>query len=83
MIKVLFSLLIRLTPPGKDARVMFHAVRLGILPIVSRRLDSEERQRISSGDDSTFGFLLLITYLSSGDVYIWEVRCRAFSARPY
>ncbi|KAI0743985.1 Gti1/Pac2 family-domain-containing protein [Daedaleopsis nitida] len=32
-----------------DAHVIFHAVSLGILPIVSRRLDIEERRYIHSG----------------------------------
>ncbi|KAI8993968.1 hypothetical protein BD414DRAFT_268926 [Trametes punicea] len=32
-----------------DARIIFHAVTLGILPIVSRRLDIEERRYIHSG----------------------------------
>ncbi|KAJ2961546.1 hypothetical protein NUW54_g14381 [Trametes sanguinea] len=32
-----------------DAHVIFHAVTLGILPIVSRRLDIEERRYIHSG----------------------------------
>ncbi|KAF8873892.1 Gti1/Pac2 family-domain-containing protein [Infundibulicybe gibba] len=33
-----------------DAHVIFHAVSLEILPIVSRRLDNEERRAISSGN---------------------------------
>ena len=32
-----------------DAHVIFHAVSLGLLPIVSRRLDIEERRFIHSG----------------------------------
>ena len=32
-----------------DAHVIFHAVSLGLLPIVSRRLDLEERRYIHSG----------------------------------
>jgi hypothetical protein len=32
-----------------DAHVIFHAVSLNLLPIVSRRLDTEERRGISSG----------------------------------
>ena len=32
-----------------DAHVIFHAVSLGLLPIVSRRLDIEERRYIHSG----------------------------------
>ncbi|KAI0633581.1 Gti1/Pac2 family-domain-containing protein [Trametes polyzona] len=32
-----------------DAHVIFHAVSLGLLPIVSRRLDMEERRYIHSG----------------------------------
>jgi len=32
-----------------DAQVIFHAVSLNILPMVSRRLDTEERRAISSG----------------------------------
>lgn len=32
-----------------DAHVIFHAVTLGLLPIVSRRLDIEERRYIHSG----------------------------------
>ncbi|KAK1222769.1 hypothetical protein PQX77_014378 [Marasmius sp. AFHP31] len=32
-----------------DAHVIFHAVSLNLLPIVSRRLDTEERRSISSG----------------------------------
>lgn len=33
-----------------DALVIFHAVRHGLLPIVKRRLDAEERRSIRSGD---------------------------------
>jgi Gti1/Pac2 family transcription factor len=32
-----------------DAHVIFHAVSLDLLPMVSRRLDTEERRSISSG----------------------------------
>jgi len=32
-----------------DAHVIFHGVALGILPMISRRLDTEERRAISSG----------------------------------
>ncbi|RDB25457.1 cAMP-independent regulatory protein pac2 [Hypsizygus marmoreus] len=32
-----------------DAHIIFHAVSLNILPIVSRRLDTDERRSISSG----------------------------------
>ncbi|KAJ7212946.1 Gti1/Pac2 family-domain-containing protein, partial [Mycena pura] len=32
-----------------DAHVIFHAVRLGRLPMITRRLDTEERRAISSG----------------------------------
>jgi hypothetical protein len=32
-----------------DAQIIFHAVSLGILPMVSRRLDTEERRDIHSG----------------------------------
>ncbi|KAJ7812176.1 Gti1/Pac2 family-domain-containing protein, partial [Mycena olivaceomarginata] len=32
-----------------DAHVMFHAVRLGKLPMITRRLDTEERRAVSSG----------------------------------
>lgn len=32
-----------------DAHVVFHAVYLNRLPIVSRRLDTEERRSITSG----------------------------------
>ena len=32
-----------------DAQVIFYAVSKGVLPIVSRRLDSEERRCIRSG----------------------------------
>jgi hypothetical protein len=32
-----------------DAQVIFHAVSLNILPMVNRRLDTEERRAISSG----------------------------------
>lgn len=32
-----------------DAHVIFHAVFLGLLPIVSRRLDTEERRAICPG----------------------------------
>jgi hypothetical protein len=39
---------IRIRSPS-DARVMFHAVLLGILPMVTRRLDTEERSLISPG----------------------------------
>ncbi|KAF9218789.1 hypothetical protein BS17DRAFT_719613 [Gyrodon lividus] len=33
----------------QDAQVIFHAVALGVLPMVTRRLDTEERRAISSG----------------------------------
>ncbi|EGO00318.1 hypothetical protein SERLA73DRAFT_180841 [Serpula lacrymans var. lacrymans S7.3] len=33
----------------QDAQVIFHAVSLNILPMVTRRLDTEERRAISSG----------------------------------
>lgn len=39
---------IRVRSPA-DARVIFHAVFLNILPIVTRRLDNEERASISPG----------------------------------
>ncbi|CAK5265384.1 unnamed protein product [Mycena citricolor] len=32
-----------------DAHVIFHAVTLGILPIITRRLDTDERRAITSG----------------------------------
>lgn len=32
-----------------DAQVIFHAVRLQLLPMVTRRLDTEERRAIKSG----------------------------------
>jgi Gti1/Pac2 family transcription factor len=32
-----------------DAQIIFHAVSLGILPMVARRLDTEERRAIHSG----------------------------------
>lgn len=39
---------IRIRSPS-DARVVFHAVVLDILPMVTRRLDTEERSLISPG----------------------------------
>ena len=39
---------IRIRSPA-DARVIFHSVYLNILPMVTRRLDTEERSLISSG----------------------------------
>lgn len=33
----------------QDAQVIFHAVHLKILPIITRRLDTEERREIRSG----------------------------------
>lgn len=39
---------IRIRSPS-DARVIFHAVYLNVLPMVTRRLDTEERSLISSG----------------------------------
>ncbi|KAF9462457.1 Gti1/Pac2 family-domain-containing protein [Collybia nuda] len=39
---------IRVRTPA-DAHVIFHAVSLNLLPMVSRRLDTEERRAISSG----------------------------------
>jgi Gti1/Pac2 family transcription factor len=33
----------------QDAQTIFHAVSLGILPMVARRLDTEERRAIHSG----------------------------------
>ncbi|KAG2112078.1 Gti1/Pac2 family-domain-containing protein [Suillus clintonianus] len=32
-----------------DAQIIFHAVAIGVLPMVTRRLDTEERRSISSG----------------------------------
>ncbi|KAI0320464.1 Gti1/Pac2 family-domain-containing protein [Amylostereum chailletii] len=34
---------------ARDAEVVFHAVALGLLPMVTRRLDSEERMSLSTG----------------------------------
>lgn len=39
---------IRVRSPS-DAHIIFHAVSLNLLPIVSRRLDTEERRAISTG----------------------------------
>jgi len=39
---------LRIRSPA-DARTIFHAVRLGIIPMVTRRLDTEERSLISPG----------------------------------
>ena len=39
---------LRIRSPS-DARTLFHAVRIGILPMVTRRLDTEERSLISPG----------------------------------
>lgn len=33
-----------------DAHVIFYAISLRILPMVSRRLDSEERRNLKAGD---------------------------------
>ncbi|KAG1772551.1 Gti1/Pac2 family-domain-containing protein [Suillus placidus] len=33
----------------QDAQIIFHAVALGVLPMVTRRLDTEERRSITSG----------------------------------
>lgn len=33
----------------QDAQVVFHAVHLGMLPIITRRLDTEERREIRPG----------------------------------
>lgn len=33
----------------QDAQIIFHAVALGVLPMVTRRLDTEERRLITSG----------------------------------
>lgn len=33
----------------QDAQVIFHAVAVGVLPMVTRRLDTEERRAITSG----------------------------------
>ncbi|KAJ3807158.1 Gti1/Pac2 family-domain-containing protein [Lentinula lateritia] len=40
--------MLRVRTPS-DAHVIFHAVSLNLLPIVARRLDTEERRAISSG----------------------------------
>ncbi|KAE9393218.1 hypothetical protein BT96DRAFT_887396 [Gymnopus androsaceus JB14] len=40
--------MLRVRSPA-DAHVIFHAVSLNLLPIVARRLDTEERRAISSG----------------------------------
>ena len=34
---------------ARDAEIIFHAVALGILPMVTRRLDSEERMSLTTG----------------------------------
>lgn len=39
---------IRVRSPA-DARVIFHSVALNIFPMVTRRLDTEERSLITSG----------------------------------
>ncbi|KAF8635234.1 hypothetical protein AX17_004007 [Amanita inopinata Kibby_2008] len=39
---------LRIRSPA-DARIIFHAVRIGVLPMVTRRLDTEERSLISPG----------------------------------
>lgn len=39
---------LRIRSPS-DARVIFHAVLLNVLPMVTRRLDTEERGLISPG----------------------------------
>lgn len=39
---------IRIRSPA-DARIIFHSVFLDILPMVTRRLDTEERGQITSG----------------------------------
>lgn len=39
---------IRIRSPS-DARVIFHAVVLNVLPMVTRRLDTEERSQIQPG----------------------------------
>jgi len=39
---------IRVRSPA-DARVIFHAVLTGVLPMVTRRLDTEERSLITTG----------------------------------
>ncbi|KAJ7680881.1 Gti1/Pac2 family-domain-containing protein [Mycena polygramma] len=39
---------IRIRSPA-DAHIIFHAVALGILPMITRRLDTEERRAIASG----------------------------------
>ncbi|PFH49740.1 hypothetical protein AMATHDRAFT_62487 [Amanita thiersii Skay4041] len=39
---------LRIRSPS-DARIIFHAVRIGLLPMVTRRLDTEERSLISPG----------------------------------
>lgn len=39
---------IRIRSPS-DARVIFHAVLMGVLPMVTRRLDTEERSLITPG----------------------------------
>lgn len=39
---------LRIRSPA-DARIIFHAVQLNILPMVTRRLDNEERGMISPG----------------------------------
>jgi len=33
----------------QDAQVIFHAVHLNLLPMITRRLDNEERREIRSG----------------------------------
>ena len=34
----------------RDAHLIFHAVTLGVLPMVTRRLDAEERRAVCAGN---------------------------------
>ena len=34
---------------ARDAETLFHAVALGMLPMITRRLDSEERMALTTG----------------------------------
>lgn len=34
---------------ARDAEILFHAVALGMLPMITRRLDSEERMALTTG----------------------------------
>ncbi|KAF7374596.1 cAMP-independent regulatory protein pac2 [Mycena sanguinolenta] len=64
---------LRIRSPS-DVRIVFHAVLLNLLPMVTRRLDTEERNLIVPGPSYKFDLRHwgLTRRIQPGSVYVWE-----------